>query len=385
MKIKDFHIFFLFIGVVGYAIYSVAQMPTVRFVDSEGKTLDEAQAVLHAEQLYVPLDTVKTVFDPEMTHRYSLPTKQLTLKTKGKQLLLQINDSSVSIDSGRQIVTLPAPPRVIRGEPMLPIAFFYQLLPLLDNVEVRYNSNLQRIRIMSKTEQAPNASEDKQEWTVIIDPGHGGEDDLGCESQAGLLEKDIVLLLAKEIQILSEQQGLSIRLTRARDVKKTRIQRIQSANRNRGQLFLSLHCNASFSPNDSGMQLYLNNPNGLLRFQNPVKSAFSRERLRLLPQPNFLSQSREFATLLQKELDFMAEKPVVINELPIVALADASMPAVLLELGFLTNTADVILLSNHDHINELAAAILRAIQVYSAAAKPPADAAEQQENEQHQE
>ena len=381
MKIRDFHVFFLFIGVIGYALYSIAQVPTVRFVDSEGKTLAEVEAVQHAEQVYLPFDTVKTVFDPEMTHRYSLPTKQLTLKTKGKQLLLQMDTPNVTIDSGRQIVTLPAPPRVIQGEPMLPIAFFYQLLPLLDNVEVRYNPNLQRIRILSKTEQESDVSDDVQEWTVIIDPGHGG-DDLGCESQAGLLEKDIVLALAKELQLLSEQQGLSIQLTRDRDVKKTRIQRIQRANRNRGQLFLSLHCNASFSPNDKGMQLYLNNPNGLLRFPNLVKPAFSRERLELLPQPNFLPQSREFATVLQKELAFLAEKPVVVSELPIVALADVSMPAVLLELGFLTNTADVMRLSNHDHINDVAAVIVRAIQTYSAAAKPPVDTDEQQKSEQ---
>lgn len=348
-----------------FVTHGIAQAPTVRFVDGESKILTDVEFTLHQGIIYLPVETLKTVFDPEMTHPYHHPKKQLTLKTKGKELQLQMGETTVNIDSGKEPLILNSPPRVIQGQPMLPIEFFQKVLPRLDDVAVLYNRNLQRVRIMPKTVWAPETTDDTHEWVIIIDPGHGGEDDLGCKSQKGVIEKDVVLAVGKEIQRLGNQQGLLIRLTRDKDIKKSRIQRVQTTNRNQGQLFLSLHCNASFSPNHKGMRLYINNPNGQLRFKTTPIPVFGKKRLNILTQANFLKQSQDFASVLQKELNFLAEDPIVISEFPIITLADVYMPAVLLELGYLSNVDDATRLSNPNHIVQVAETILRAIQIYS--------------------
>lgn len=355
----------LFIVILVFTTHGIAQAPTVRFVDGESETLAEVESTLHQETIYLPVETLKTVFDPEMTHPYHHPKKQLTLKTNGKELRLLMGNTTVNIDPGKQTLILNTPPLAIQGQPMLPIEFFKKILPLLDDVEVLYNRTLQRVRIMPKTVWTVETPDGTHEWIIIIDPGHGGEDDLGCKSQNGVIEKDVVLAVAKEIQRLSNQHRLSIRLTRDQDVKKTRIQRVQTTNRNQGQLFLSLHCNASFSPNHKGMRLYINNPNGQLRFKATPIPVFGKKRLNILTQANYLRLSQNFASVLQKELNFLAEDPIVISEFPIITLTDVHMPAVLLELGYLSNIDDATRLSNPDHIVQVAETIIRALQIYS--------------------
>ena len=203
-----------------------------------------------------------------------------------------------------------------------------------------------------------------ESWAIIIDPGHGGLDDRGGEGSTGLLEKDVVLALAKQIQQISKQRRMQVYLTRQTDTKKTHFERIQVANRNEGKLFLSLHCNASFSPHEKGIKIYLNNPNGQLRFPDAVGKALAGQRLKILAQANFLKQSRDFASALRTELNFLTEIPVTTTELPLIALSEIYMPAVVLEIGYLSNVEDLEKLSNPEYITGVAQAVTRAIQQY---------------------
>ena len=216
----------------------------MRFVDAQGDTLTEVEFILHEENIYLPVDTLKSVFDSKLTSQYHRPRKLLTIKTKGKKIELHIGQTDVNIDSGSQKYTLLLPPREIHRQPMLPMAFFTQILPQLDDIELRYNANLQRVRIMPKKVWDLTPTDTIREWIIILDPGHGGEEDTGCQTHNGLHEKDIVLSVAKEIQALGKQYGISIILTRSEDVSTKRIKRVQTSNQNQGQLFLSLHCNA---------------------------------------------------------------------------------------------------------------------------------------------
>ena len=321
-------------------------------------------AQLKDEKVYLSVDAIKRVFDPAMTHQYNHPRKRLTLKTKNKQIRLQMGKTTVSIDPGGEILTLPTPPIIIAQQPMVPIAFFTQLLPILNDVEVIYNPSLRRIRMRPKGTWTPVEGANSQSWAIIIDPGHGGTDDRGCEGNTGLLEKDVVLALAKQIQQISKQKRMQIYLTRQTDTKKTHFERIQVANRNEGKLFLSLHCNASFSPHEKGIKIYLNNPKGQLRFPGAVGQTPAGQRLKILAQANFLKQSRDFASALQTELNFLTEIPVTTTELPLVALSEIYMPAVVLELGYLSNVEDLEQLSNPEYITSIAQAVARAIQGY---------------------
>lgn len=355
---------FLFIFIFS-TTHGFAQATTVRFVNEQGETLADIDVKLHEDIVYLPVDSLKSVFDSDLTQEYHRPRRKLTLRMKGNEIGLQIGNSTVSIDSGKETFTLSDPPRVIQGQPMLPITFYTELLPELYDVAVKYNANLQRVRIMSKTVWELPTTDTGQEWTIIIDPGHGGED-IGCQSQDGLIEKDIVLGISKEVQQIGEQGGLSILLTRNKDLPMKRLQRVQFSNQNQGQLFLSVHCNASYSAGHKGIRIYLNNSNGLLRFRQRPITLIGRESLNILTQDDFLNQSKDFARILEKEMNFLVEDPIEIIELPLISLSDIYMPAVLIEIGYLSNIDDVTRLSKPEHITELSKSIVRSIQIYSA-------------------
>ena len=354
------------LGVLAWSIAldGTAQGPDVHFIHPDGETSAVVPAHLKDEQVYLSVDAVKRVFDPAMTHQYNHPRKRLTLKTKNKQIRLQMGRTTVSIDPGGKILTLPTPPIIIAQQPMVPIAFFTQLLPILNDVDVIYNPSLRRVQMRPKGSLTPVKGANSENWAIIIDPGHGGVDDRGCEGNTGLLEKDLVLALAKQIQQISGQKRIQVHLTRQTDTKKTHFERIQVANRNEGKLYLSLHCNASFSPHEKGIKIYLNNPKGQLRFPSTVGQAPAGQRLKILAQANFLKQSRDFASALRTELNFLTEIPVTTIELPLVALSEVYMPAVVLELGYLSNIEDLELLSNSEYITSVAQAVTRAIQHY---------------------
>ncbi len=342
---------------------------TVRFVDKEGNTLADVEYTLYQQEVYIPVQELNDIFKSDTTPLYDRPRKQLTIKLKKRELVLLMGKNTVKNTTDNQTYTLSIPPRAIDGKPMLPIIFFTEILPNIDEVDVLYNPNLKRIRFMPQTAWIPDPDDDDetQEWTIVIDPGHGGQEDIGCKAQSGLLEKDVVLNVAREIQKLSKQYGYKIHLTRESDVEKTRIQRVQSSNRNRGNLFISLHCNASFSKKQNGMHIFINNPNGMLRFRTlamPTLPTLGKNRLNIRTQSNFLTQSKEFGIVLQKEMNFFTEKPIPISELPLIALEEIYMPAILFELGYLTNDNDAALLSDRNHIRELATAIARAIHTY---------------------
>ena len=363
----------LFLSTLAWIITpnSPAQENSVRFIDVNGGIIAEVPAQLQAEQIYLPVDAVRQVFDPAMTDQYNHPRKRLILKTKDQQIRLQIGHPIIGIDPSGLTHTLPTPPIIIKQQPMLPIAFFTQILPDFYDLEVLYNPSLQRVQLRPKGTWTPTVTGDSVNWAIIIDPGHGGADDRGCESSTGLLEKDVVLALAKRLSSISEEQGIKVYLTRQTDTKKTHFERIQVAKRNQGQLFLSLHCNASFSPHEKGIKIYLNNPKGQLRFPSNVQSALTGQRLKILAQANFLKQSQDFAHALQTELNFLTEIPVKITELPLVALSEAYMPALVLELGYLSNVEDLEKLSDSEYIADLAQAIVRAFQRHISSINPP--------------
>ena len=222
---------------------------------------------------------------------------------------------------------------------------------------------MNRLQIRPKSTWAPAEIGDTQNWAIIVDPGHGGPDH-GCASSTGRLEKNIVLAVAKQLQERIKQQGIQVHLTRETDTQKTHFERIQIAKQNQGQLFLSLHCNTSFSPHEKGIRIYLNNPKGRIRFPNTTKPALIGQQLKVLAQVNFLKQSQDFAQALQTELNFLTETPIQIIDIPLIALSETYMPAVVLELGYLSNFEDLEKLSNAEYTASVVEAITRALQRY---------------------
>ena len=354
--------------------HSFAQSSLIRFVDGGGKTLAQAQITERDGGFYLPVQTLREAFDPGMTQQYSAPTKQLTLNLKEKQLLLRIGSLVVTADSDETKLALSHPPLIIEGKLMLPLTFFIDILPKIYDFRLTHNPVIQTIHITDKTAPIPDlppdtAKEGPAKFLVILDPGHGGAD-TGYHGITMRAEKDIVLDLAKEIEEVARQNQVAVLLTRDADFEKRPSERIDIAQNNQGKLFLSLHCNASFSDRAAGIHLYISNSLGIAQLDrppiNPNETSQRSITIEALLQEDFLIQSRKFATTLQKELEKHSPAPIPLSEIPLATLAAVYMPAVLIEIGYLSNEADETRLTDPDNLASLATGIVEAIQTYIA-------------------
>jgi len=333
----------------------------VRFVDPNGALISVEDVVLDEEGgFYFSILTLRVVFDPDLTHEYNALTRQLSLNLNGQRLELRTNSSQVVIQSTKSEIELEAKIKLIEDRPHIPLSFFTKLIPEISEYKVNFNRSLSEISLTS--EYHFQYQEAKDRGTVIIDPGHGGTD-VGCQSLNGIREKDIVLDVAKRIQKNCQNNNVQVLLTRKDDKTYRSSQRTRIIGQQSGSLFLSLHCNASFSDKISGMDIWINNQNGQIQVSNDKKSDADQNGIffRPLLQDDHLEKSRRFAKILQAQLVAQSTHPIKIRENPLAILSSVYMPALLLELGYLSNLEDEAKLQNEINRQEIAICISEAI------------------------
>jgi N-acetylmuramoyl-L-alanine amidase len=224
--------------------------------------------------------------------------------------------------------------------------------------------------------------------TVIIDPGHGG-DETGARGPGGALEKDVTLSVARRLKAsLEARLGVRALLTRDADRTMSLDERAALANNNKADLFISLHANASLRPAASGAEVfYLSldeygdeaelaaRPEGELL---PVFGGGSRDIQLILwemAQARYIEQSAAFARLVEAELrERVPMSARAIQQAPFRVLVGANMPAVLVEMGFITNAAQERALSSDAFQQQLVQALVNGIVRYrdEVAGAPPA-------------
>jgi N-acetylmuramoyl-L-alanine amidase len=192
--------------------------------------------------------------------------------------------------------------------------------------------------------------------TVVIDPGHGG-DDLGAEGPGGLLEKDVTLGVARLLAILLRAElGCRVVLTRDSDRSVSLPERTAISIREDGDLFVSLHANASPSPSVTGYETFILSATAsdaeatrLAEFENaagaantgPPPTSFLQQTLQDLMLAESMEESARLATLVQEHLGVVLKsRNRGVKQAPFWVLAGMEMPAVLVELGFMTNGAE---------------------------------------------
>lgn len=207
--------------------------------------------------------------------------------------------------------------------------------------------------------------------TVVIDPGHGGTDN-GVKGPSGALEKDVALDAARRLKgAIESRLGLRVLLTRDTDRDVPIDERSALANNNKADLFISLHANASVRPGLRGVQVLTLDPQDypalaadLKKFGVPVIGGGTRTVAAVpwnLAQVPFAARSAAFGVVLTGHLHERSVPlhPKATDLAPMRVLASANMPAVLIELGFLTNPEDEAALSN----GTLGASVIEAIIV----------------------
>ena len=184
--------------------------------------------------------------------------------------------------------------------------------------------------------------------TVTIDPGHGGADE-GARGVQGLLEKNLTLTVARRVKgLLEGRLGLRVLLTRDDDRNVAFDDRAAVANNNKADLFISLHANASLKPGASGASILMaafpdeaRTRQELVPERVPVFGGGSRDIEMVLwnqAQIRYIDQSAVFTRTLQEQ--FQGRVPLDVRptgRAPLRVLASANMPAVLVELGYLSN------------------------------------------------
>lgn len=225
--------------------------------------------------------------------------------------------------------------------------------------------------------------------TIVIDPGHGGSE-TGAIGPSGIAEKELTLTLARDLAgRLQQRLGVRVLLTRSDDSTLPLDTRPAIANQNKADLFISLHLNSSLGTGARGAETYFLSPQASdaraarsAEAENRVAPATpgapgSTEQQTLedlqvilwdLAQSHHMAQSQRFANLVQSELNTALQlRDRGVKQAPFRVLVGADMPAVLVELGFLSNPEEEAKLQDAAHRGELVEALVRAVTRYKAA------------------
>ena len=195
--------------------------------------------------------------------------------------------------------------------------------------------------------------------TICIDAGHGGKDPGNLDGKNQ--EKKLTLTLAEELSALLKDAGFKAILTRTTDRFIELPGRPEIANRNRADLFVSLHFNSAPVKNVSGIEVYCLTPAGASSSNSRGEGATSRNF------PGNLQNEKNvlLAYQLQKSLmKNLGTEDRGVHRARFSVLRDAKMPAVLIEGGFMSNPVESKKLYSSSYRQEMARAILNGIQNY---------------------
>ena len=243
--------------------------------------------------------------------------------------------------------------------------------------------NLERIVEIPKKTVKVDLKSEKEKWefkTIVIDAGHGGKDP-GAVGYRGTKEKDIALDVAKRLEKkISKNMDVKVVMTRDEDVFLRLSERTKIANENNGSLFISIHTNAAEDRRASGFETFLiglnkneyaakvaARENAVLELEGKSGQELTGEDLiqATIAQAAFASSSETFADMVQKEIKKRVQsRDRGVKQAGFVVLARASMPNVLVELGFISNPAEEKKLRSPQYRDQLATAIYRAVQQY---------------------
>ena len=221
---------------------------------------------------------------------------------------------------------------------------------------------------------------------IVIDPGHGGQD-AGAEGVNGAYEKNVVLSIGRKLRdILAKTMPTTkVVMTRETDVFIELFRRTEIANQAGGKLFVSIHCNSMpTKPHPAhGCETYILRPgrsddaarvarreNASVNFETAKKryEGMTEDQIIVatMAQRSFVKLSESFAVKIQREVTSggaLTDRGV--SQAGFYVLVGASMPNVLVETGFLSNTSDAEYLASSKGQAAIAQGLARAIQSYA--------------------
>ncbi len=213
--------------------------------------------------------------------------------------------------------------------------------------------------------------------TIMIDPGHGGKDPGAVYNN--VLEKNIALKMSKVLGNMLKEKGFEVLYTRTTDVFVPLEERTAMANSKNVDLFISVHANAHRNRNVRGFEVYYLNfaqTEDAMRVaarENAVSTQKISDLQYILTDlmlSSKINESRELANKIHGiTIDHVRSKYSSVNDngirqAPFYVLMGARMPAILLEMGYMTNEQDLKLLLSDEFIKRMAGGLTKGVVAY---------------------
>ena len=232
---------------------------------------------------------------------------------------------------------------------------------------------------------SPSSNEIGDINTIIIDAGHGGRDPGGI-GHSQLYEKDIVLDVAKELKkdLNRRFRRKEILLTRSDDTFISLEDRGEMANSidpGNNPIFISIHANVSFSSKSRGYETYYlsleavgddarevaERENSVLDFEIENSDDYVSQIINRLVDIEYRRESMRMAEYIQEGIERHVEtgsKNRGVKSAFFYVLKESKMPAVLVEIGFLTNEAEAELLQKDDYQKRIVRGVADGIEAF---------------------
>jgi len=216
---------------------------------------------------------------------------------------------------------------------------------------------------------------------IIIDPGHGGGGDDGLGAIANyngkkIYEKEITLRFSKIFGKALEARGYDIKYTRTKDVKIDLKTRTKMANSDIGEIYVSLHANASLDPAAKGADIFYRIEDAEDAYSKSVAEEenkfIKKEEIptddsgsivkSMLASGHIMESSKLAYEVSSKLPDKIKNRGV--KKAPFTVLSNTAMPAILVEIGFMSNPDDLKRLNNEKELRTLAESLADGISSF---------------------
>lgn len=239
-------------------------------------------------------------------------------------------------------------------------------IPIVETNEIKKSSRTKPVHKLKK---------------IVVDAGHGG-DDPGAIGPKGTKEKEINLIIAQRLAGILKKDGYDVFLTRSDDTFIPLSERTKFANKVMADLFVSVHCNASISDDTRGFEIYFlsekatdraaeavaNMENSVLALEKPSLSGkMDIEKLLLSMAVNeFMNESSSICGFINQEIceNFSNLDSRGVKQANFYVLRGATMPAILVEVGFLSNAKEEKLLNQKKFQKKITENIFNGLKEY---------------------
>ena len=340
-------------------------------LDLNAKARPSTHPLLQAEGVTIEI--------PNATLSPSVKTKLAAGRMAKPFIMTQPSERSVSVSlptgsfTSYTVLTLANPPRLV-----------IDVVPPAEARTIPRTDPSPDFAPPPSTPQQPLQPRTKSFTTIVIDPGHGGKDP-GARGHRGTEEKDITLKVALKLRdLLSHQRGIRVLMTRERDEFVELEDRAKFANRQEADLFVSIHVNSHPQRSVKGIEIY---HFGEAKDQRALEVA-ARENGTPLNNTGvgweYLVADLLTAKKIEEslELAWTAKESMVTNlnghydlvdhgvkTAPFYVLRFTSMPSILAEIAYISNSAEEDMLRTTRFTTRVAEALMEGVTSFLASAK----------------